>query len=290
MNLADYIDSEVAERLKAFLLESRFPVAGAFTGVHRSFLKGTAMEFAELRNYMPGDDLRRMDWKSYARSDKFFLKEYESETNARAYFLLDTSGSMNFAGHDGNSRLTVAKRLIAHLSMLLLAQGDSVGVIKELGGGMIAERIRGESNVYRVLNELEERVASGREDLSEQLHSVSRNLPRRSMVVIVSDFLSPLDELEQALQHLRFHSHDVTCLQVLSERETKFNESSAVAFRGMEGEDVVQTNAQVIKKNYLKKLNQHLEELEGMCKRTQTRYHRVLSETDLEESILQLIL
>jgi len=276
--------------MKKLVLEARFPVAGSFTGYHRSFLKGTAMEFAELRNYMPGDDLRRIDWKAYGRSDKFFLKEYESETNARAYFLLDTSGSMGFEGSNQVSRLHFSKQLIAHLSSLFLYQGDSVGVAQEIEGQVTARRVRGESNIYEILAALETQKASGEEYLPDQLHQMSRNIPRRSMVIVVSDFLSPLDHLEEALQHLRFHAHEVTCLQVLSEREVDFKVDDSVIFKSLENNGEIKTDAKAIREDFRNQLNAHLEELKSLCERTQTLYHRVISEAPLDESILQLLI
>ena len=289
MEAAKYLDSEVIEKMKNLLLAARFPVAGAFTGYHRSLLKGSAMEFAELRNYMPGDDLRRMDWKAYGRSDKFFLKEYESETNARAYFLLDTSGSMGFLGRDQVSRLYFAKKLIAHLSLLLLEQGDSVGVAQRLHGELVAQRVRGEVNLHRILSALDSQPASGEERLGEQLHQLSRNLPRRSMVIIVSDFLTSLPELEEALQHMRYHAHEITCLQVLSERELRFDEEASKAFTDLETGEILQTNVDEIRELYREGMNTHLQELKQICERSQTQYHRLVSEEPLEESILNLL-
>jgi len=133
-----------------------------------------------------------------------------------------------------------------------------------LNGEVVAQRVRGESNLHRILAILEEQEAAGKEDLPTQLHQISRNLPRRSMVIIISDFLTPLSELEDALQHLRHHAHEVTFLQVLSERETSFDESLSAAFRDLESDEVLETNTQAIQKLYLENLQKHLAELKAM--------------------------
>ena len=268
---------------------ARFPVAGAFTGLHRSFLKGSAMEFAEMRDYTPGDDLRRLDWKAYARSDRFFLKEYESETNARVYFYLDTSGSMNFTTRDGVSRLAYAKRVVAHLSLLLLYQGDSVGVVQEEDGGFSSQRYRGESNIFHILEALEGIKAEGPTQMVEQLGQMTEQLPRRSIVVVVSDFFCSLSPLEEELDHMRHCAHEVTCLQVISEREAHLTEKNNIAFKDLETGAVVQSKVSGIKESYREKYLAHQRALKEGCVSHRAIYQQVLMEEPLDEALHRII-
>jgi len=243
------------------------------------------MEFAELRDYYPGDDLRRLDWKAYGRSDRFFLKEYESETNARAYFLLDSSGSMNFKGEEGKLRLEFGKQIIAALSSLFLYQGDAVGIVREEVETLVAPLLRGEYSLGQVLDGLEAIEAGGETKLSSHLHKLMEQVPRRSLIVIVSDFLTPLDELENALQHLRHCAHEVTLLQVLSSRELELEDSSTTAFKDMETGRVLKTNPRAVREEYTNRLRAHQEELEKVCARNRTTYLLFQQESGVEESL-----
>ncbi len=288
--VTDYIDGAVMERLRSLLMAARFPVAGAFTGMHRSFLKGTAMEFAELRNYVPGDDLRRLDWKAYARSDKFFLKEYESETNARAYFLIDTSGSMQFKGHDGGVRLDYARRLVAHLALLFLSQGDSVGVACEVAGQLRAQRLRGEVSLPQVIETLRGLSAEGTGDVAAQLHELTQHIPRRSMVIVLTDGLTALDDLDDALQHLRHHAHEVSLLQLLSQRELELDEPRGLSFRDIETQEVLQTDAPSVRAHYQQELAAHQAQLRALCQRSMVRYRLLPTEDSVESALYDLIL
>ncbi|MGB1131346.1 MAG: DUF58 domain-containing protein, partial [Haloferula sp.] len=123
----DFLDADLLARLSALPVESRMPMVGNVAGKHRSPHRGSSVEFAEYRKYVPGDDTRRLDWKAFARSDRFYIKEFEADTNLRAYFVVDASGSMNFSGH-GETKVEYARRIAASLSYLLVNQGDAAGL------------------------------------------------------------------------------------------------------------------------------------------------------------------
>jgi uncharacterized protein (DUF58 family) len=124
----DFLDTDVLARLGAIPMESRFPMVGGVAGRHRSPHRGSSVEFAEYRKYVPGDDTRRLDWKAYARSDRYYIKEFEADTNLRAYFVVDSSGSMNFQSGDNPTKIEFAKRIAATLAYLIVNQGDSAGL------------------------------------------------------------------------------------------------------------------------------------------------------------------
>lgn len=289
MKSTDYIDRAVIERLRSVLLSARFPVAGAFSGNHRSIVKGSAMEFSELRDYAPGDDLRRLDWKAYGRSDKFFLKEYESENNAQVYFLIDTSASMNFIGDGNTKRLEYSKQIVATLSALFLYQADSVGIVQKSQNGLSAPLFRGESSLVKILNVLATITASGSESFSEQVHGMIDLIPKRSIVVLVSDFFTSLDELEKALQHLNHSLHEVTLLNCLSKAEIDFGRDTATSYKDLESGRVLKTSPKMIKNAYHKSLSEHLSRLEKIANRNRAEISRFEMESSVE-SVLRSIL
>lgn len=248
------------------------------------------MEFAELRDYYPGDDLRRLDWKAYGRSDKFFLKEYESETNARIYFLLDPSGSMNFKGEQGPSRLEFCKSLAATLSSLFLYQSDAVGVAQMLSEGMLCPLRRGESSLPRLLDDLREISAEGETKLADQLHTLAEQIPHRSLVLILSDFFTPLEELEDALMHLRHRAHEVSFLQVLSQDEIDLPETTRTSFRDLESGQVIKTSPSAIRAEYQENLQAHIEGLKKMAVKMRAEHYLIPIEEGVEAGIQQILL
>lgn len=243
------------------------------------------MEFAELRDYYPGDDLRRLDWKAYGRSDKFFLKEYESETNARIYFLLDTSGSMQFTGEAGVSRLLFSQQLIATLSSLFLYQSDAVGVARTREGDMMTPLHRGESSLPLILEGLAEIEAGGETKLCAQMHEVAELIPRRSLVLVLSDFLTPLPELEKALQHLAHFSHEVTFIQALSQDEIDLPDSPRTAYKDLESGEIIKTKPSAIRGDYQEKLQAHLKEVEKIATRNRAEHFLVTIEDGVERAV-----
>ncbi len=243
------------------------------------------MEFAELRDYYPGDDLRRLDWKAYGRSDKFFLKEYESETNARIYFLIDTSGSMNFQGADGVTRLHFCKQITATLSALFLFQADAVGVPQVKENYMVTPLHRGDSGLQFILQELDEVSATGKTMLSEQIHKLTEQIPRRSMVVVLSDFFTSTDELKSAFEHLNHCRHEVSLLQVLSNQEINLPDMVHTSFKDLETDKVIKTSPEKIRAEYKKKLNAHQQELKKIAAQNRAGYFQLIMEEGVEKGI-----
>lgn len=290
MSALPYLDSAVLERFKSLLLATRSPMVGAFSGIHRSLLKGGAMEFSELREYAPGDDLRRLDWNAYARSDRFFLKEFEAETNARVYFLLDTSGSMNFKGREGQEdRLTFAKRLCATLSALFLNQSDAVGVSYEEEGSRVIPLHRGDDGIAEVIAELHSISAGGDTTLATSLHDLAEGIPRRSLVIVLSDFFTDLPPLKKALQHLQYYSHEVSFLQLLTEEEKELKAVGRTAFRDMESGAVIQSNPETVKQHYLEQFSRHEGALSRLCHETGTHFSQALLGDGVEKAVLDLL-
>ena len=229
------IEAEVVGRLMGQPLLARFPMEGSVSGHHRSPHRGSSVEFAEYRNYVPGDDIRRLDWRVFARTDRYYLKEFEAETNLRCYVVLDCSGSMGFAGEHG-SRLDYAKRLAATLSYLIINQGDAAGLlhVTEKSTPEIPPR-RNASHLQVILDALGKSQPTGETQLVPMLHELAEKARRRALVVILSDCFCDGDALRDALQHLRFQKHDLALFHLLDPLELDFEFDRPVRFVDMEG-------------------------------------------------------
>ena len=209
------IEADVVGRLIGQPLLARFPMEGTVSGHHRSPHRGSSVEFAEYRNYTPGDDIRRLDWRVFARTDRYYLKEFEAETNLRCYVVLDCSGSMGFKGEHG-IRLNYAKRLAATLSYLVINQGDAAGLVhvNAQDNNEIPPR-RNASHLQLILDSLNQAIPKGETKLVPLLHELAEKARRRALIIILSDCFCDGTELRDALQHLRFQKHDLALFQLL---------------------------------------------------------------------------
>ena len=231
-------------------LLARFPMEGSVSGHHRSPHRGSSVEFAEYRNYVPGDDIRRLDWRVFARTDRYYLKEFEAETNLRCYVVLDCSGSMGFAGEHG-TRLDYAKRLAATLSYLIINQGDAAGLlhVTEKTTPDIPPR-RNASHLQIILDALGQAQPTGGTQLGPMLHELAEKARRRALVVILSDCFCDGAELRDALQHLRFQKHDLALFHLLDPLELAFEFDRPVRFVDMEGSQSIVTEPATVRAEY----------------------------------------
>ena len=171
-------------------LMARSPMEGSVTGLHKSPHRGSSVEFAEYRNYVPGDDIRRLDWRVFARSDRFFMKEFEAETNLRCYFVLDASGSMRF-GQAPGGKLAYAKRMIATLAYMAAHQGDASGFICASAKGVLEiPPRRNPAHLKTFFDLLDQAEAKGETALIPALHDLAEKVRRRAMVIVFSDFFA----------------------------------------------------------------------------------------------------
>lgn len=256
-------------------LLARFPMEGSISGHHRSPHRGSSVEFAEYRNYVPGDDIRRLDWRVFARTDRYYLKEFEAETNLRCYVVLDCSGSMGFAGEHG-TRLDYAKRLAATLSYLIINQGDAAGLmhVTEKSTPEIPPR-RNASHLQVILDALGQARPTGGTRLVPMLHELAEKARRRALVVILSDCFCDGDELRDALQHLRFQKHDLALFHLLDPLELDFEFDRPVRFVDMEGSHSIVTEPATIRAEYQSQLKRFLDKLRDDCHEFNADYRRV---------------
>jgi len=243
-----------------------YVVEGLLSGKHRSPYRGASVEFAEHRAYSPGDALRLIDWRAFARCDRYYVKQYEDRTHLRATLVVDATGSMGF-GSGTVTKWRYAQMTAACLARLLLKQGDAVG-LAVVGPEAIGDvPARGAPNHLSVLLEALERLAPhGRGPLSARLHELARRLPRRGMIIVLSDCFEDVDRLVHSLHHLRARGHEVLLFHTLAPEELSFEFDGDVQFEDLESPGRwVAMDPAVFRKHYLARLRAFLEALRRGC-------------------------
>ena len=259
-----FIKPEALARLKNLRLIARTVVEGFISGLHRSPYRGFSVEFAEYREYTPGDDLKHFDWRAFARSDRHYIKLYQEETNLKAYILLDGSSSMGFSS-GGLSKFEYAKYLTASLCYLLLKQRDAVGLALFGDGKTSYLPPRSvPSYLYEILSRLPP-APSGRTGLGPALHSLAERISRRGLVLVLSDLMDDPDEVLSGLKHIRHRKHEVIVFHIMDPAEISFPFGEPAVFRGMEGEGEVTLEPWHIRGDYRRMLSGWLGRLEGEC-------------------------
>ena len=286
----DFLDPKALARLARGQVQARLPMSGNMSGQHRSPHKGSSVEFAEYRKYVPGDDIRLLDWHVYARTDRFYLKEFEADTNLRAYFVLDGSASMGFAGN-GESKLSYARKMIAALAWLLVQQGDAVGLSCFADKAVIdIPARRNPAHLRNIFDGLATLEPKGETALATALHELAERIPQRSLVLIFSDCFMPLEELLPCFQHLRFRKNDLVVFQLLDRMELDFNFSHPTRFVDLESPSALLTEPETVRVRYFDELHRFLDGLKSGCREFKTDYRRVVTDEDYEKTTANFLM
>ena len=252
-------------------------VSGFKSGEHRSQRLGTSTEFAEHREYSPGDDPADLDWRVFGKMDRYYVKQYVEETNLQVTIVLDTSASMGFKGTHASrnySRLDYAGRVAALLASVFLKQGDAVGLVQMNASvtGWLPARSN-PAQLPRILEALYETRPDGESNPATAMHEIAERLPKRGVVFLISDWLSDLAPIADALHHLRHRGHQISVFHTLSEEELTSPYASAAQFKDMEGvtEDL-DIDPASIRRQYLDQLTAYLSELKSVCRKVPADY------------------
>ena len=284
-----FIDPKVLARLSGLGLHTRIPMLGSVSGRHRSPVRGSSLEFAEYRKYVPGDDIRRMDWRAWGRSDRFYIKEFEADTNLRLCLIVDTSGSLNFTV-DGISKINYIKSLAGTLAYLASRQGDAVGLY--CAGKNFHTEIKPKRNATHlriVLDELAEIKAEGETGLAESLHEAAEGIDQRALVVVISDLYIEPDILNSCFQHLRFRKHDVVTFHLLDQSEIDFDFDRPTRFVDMEGGVPIMADPSLVSKQYQQAITSYLADLETVMLDAAIDYHRVNLRDPVDEILARFL-
>ena len=286
----DYLNQKVLERLSTLQLHARLPMIGNVSGKHRSPIRGSSLEFAEYRKYVPGDDTRRLDWRAYARNDRYYIKEFEADTNLRMCLVVDTSGSMDFA-HNGMSKLDYARRVAGTLAYIAALQGDAVGLYcagKEFHIEIPPKRSATHLSV--VLDELGTIAASGETGLADVLHETAERVPQRALIVVVSDLFIEPAIVRNCFDHLRFRKHDVAVFHLMEQNELEFEFDRPMRFVDMEGGEPILADPTVIGAQYRRAMEMYLESMDEVIRDTEVDYHRICIHEDYGDVLARFLL
>lgn len=287
---AKYLDPGQLARLMAQPMHSRFPMEGSITGLHKSPHRGSSVEFAEYRSYMPGDDLRRLDWRVFGRTDRFYIREFEAETNLRLYVVLDCSESMAFQT-GALRRFDFARRLAAAFSYMAIHQGDAAGLVCFDGKKPVdIPPRRNPAHLQLILETLDVTEPKGATTLTQELHHLAEKIRPRGLVIILSDFFTDIEELINALQHLRFRKHDLALFHLLDRSELEFKFDRPIRFLDLEGNASVVTEPAIIRDEYLRQIERFLVRLRNGCHEVKASYHQIVSDQDYEKILAEFLI
>jgi uncharacterized protein (DUF58 family) len=287
--LSRYIDPHVLSRMADRHIEPRGLVLGNLAGAHKSPLSGFAVEFADHREYVPGDDPRHIDWRLYFTREKYFVKQYEMETNFVCHLLLDASASMRY-GEGAGQKLLYAARMATMLGYSVVRQNDkvSLGTFDEFVLGFVPPS-NSMAQVIRMTQHLDEIIPGEKTRMAECLTELAGRMQRREIVMIFSDFFTDLDELESALQRMRYHRHEVVLFHVLHRDEREFDFEGMVKFVGLELHDDYLTQTEDIRQGYLRALGNFNERFEELCRRNRIERVEVDTSRDMSEVLVDYL-
>jgi len=261
-----YLDPDALTRLRRMDLVARRVVEGFISGLHRSPHRGISIEFAEHRQYSPGYELKHIDWNVFARTHKLYIKQYEEETNLRAFIVLDTSGSMGY-GSGGLTKFQYAAYLSASLAYLMIGQQDSVGLTAYSDALQVRVPPRSTpGQMQAVCRALEELQPEGTTNLPAILHELAGRLTRRSLIILVSDLFDDDREIVRGLQHLRHGHHEVIVFHVMDPTELDLPFEDITVFEDMEIGEEVQTDPPLLREMYMKEVKRFVDGHRRTCR------------------------
>ncbi len=289
MPTTSYLQSDIIARAEALGLKARAIVEGLRVGEHKSPYRGFSVEFVQHREYVPGDDIRHIDWKVYGRSERYTIKQYEQETNFIGHILVDASRSMLYGEGDSN-KLEYAKLLAATLAYLIIHQRDSASLSVFDAAWRTQLPPSGQpGHMQSILRALESTQPEEKTAIGPLLNELADKVRRRGLVFLISDCFDEVDRILHGLRHLRFNGHEVTVFHVLHPDETEFPFEGMVRFDGIEERERLLTRPHLIRPAYLRALRRYLEELQKGCEGHRCDYVRMVTSRPLGDSLAEYL-
>lgn len=289
LSAAKLIDPQALMSIRSLELRARAVVEGFWNGLHRSPYHGFSVEFTEYRQYTPGDDPRYLDWRVYARSDRFFIKKFEDETNLRCHLLVDQSRSMDYGSRTYN-KANYAATLAATLAYFLHLQGDAVGLLTfdEQVRDFLPARHRA-GHLRQLMFALEKSGAGQGTNLVAPLERIMALVRKRGLVALVSDFLAPLDRLERNLIALTAGGHEVSVFQVLDPAELVLGLEQPALFQDIESARTLYIDPAAARAGYIRKLEEHCSAVRAICRKLGITFHRLSTAQPLELALFEFM-
>jgi uncharacterized protein (DUF58 family) len=282
----NYFDPKVLAGIANLALRARWVVEGMMSGVHKSRAKGFSVEFEEHREYSPGDEIRRIDWKALGKFDRYFIKEYEDETNLRAYLLLDASASMNYAS-DGITKFDYACTLTASLAYLILKQQDAAGVVTFSNRieAFVPPRAK-RDYLTQILHALENRGPGGETKVGKILDDIAAQVKRRGLIVLVSDLLDEPSDILKGLRQFRFKGNDVIVFHLMDPAELTLPFDGNILFEDLEALNLrVITDPRAIRTTYQQVVQEFITDMRKQCHDNAIDYQLISTATPLDQAL-----
>jgi uncharacterized protein (DUF58 family) len=283
------LDPETINRAEALGLHARYVVEGYMAGEHKSPFRGFAIEFTQHREYVPGDDIRHLDWKVLGRTDRYYLKQYEQETNYVAHVVLDGSESMKYGSvgrpHGATvTKLQYGKMLAACLSYLILHQRDAVAVgVFDTAMRNFVPRTGNLASIHNIMSTLAAFDPTAQTNIGAVLHALAGQIKRKGITILISDLFDDEERILDGIRHIRFGGGEVIVFHVMDPYELEFPFSGMVEFDGLEATDKVLTRPREIRKSYLREVEAFRTKLREGCERQNTHYQLVNTAHPLQE-------
>jgi uncharacterized protein (DUF58 family) len=285
-----YLDPKIISRIGSLDLRARLVVEGFMVGLHKSPYHGFSVEFSQHRPYMQGDNLRSVDWRVFGKTEKYFIKQYEEETNLRSYIILDSSKSMGYASDKVISKIDYASTLVAALSYLMIKQQDAVSLT--IYSDKIHKHLPPKSsNAYfqQILKELTILQTSSNTNTADSLNQVAEKIKRRGLVIIISDFFDDVDKTLKAIKHFAHQKNEVIIFQILDPMERSFGFGKDAIFKDLETDEELTTQPYQIQKAYQEAMNEFTNKIKRECLNSNFDYNLFDTSTPFDKALFSYI-
>jgi uncharacterized protein (DUF58 family) len=289
-NYIKYLNPAVISKIKSMELRARLVVEGFMVGLHKSPYHGFSVEFIEHRPYLQGDSLKDVDWKAYGKTEKFFIKQYEEETNLRSYILLDTSRSMSFASSGNITKLEYASTLVAALSYLMIKQQDAVGL------ALYSDKINSyippkatKTYLLQILKQIASLKASSTTNTASSLNLVAEKIKRRGLVIIVSDLFDDINSILKSLKNFSYLKNEVIVFQILDPLERSFSFGADAVFKDLETDEEITTQPYQIQKAYRESMGEFLRKIKSECLKSNIEYNLIETSMPFDKALFSYI-
>lgn len=285
-----YLQPAVVAQLANMELRARLVVEGFITGLHKSPYHGFSVEFTEHRQYMPGDEIKHIDWKAYGKTDRFYIKQFEEETNLKSYLIVDASRSMDYASKGNLKKFEYASYVAAALSFLMIEQRDAVGLTLFDEGIRLSLPPRAtRSYLKEILKELESAQPAKKTGTAASLHLIAEQIKRRGLVIVLSDLFDSPESVMTALKHFRHRGHDVIVMQILDPLERSFAFESDAIFKDLETQEELMTQPWHIQKAYQQSMQEFLDFYKRQCRDNNIDYVLLDTSTPFDKALFEYL-
>ncbi len=285
-----YLQPAVVAQLANMELRARLVVEGFITGLHKSPYHGFSVEFTEHRQYMPGDEIKHIDWKAYGKTDRFYIKQFEEETNLKSYLIVDMSRSMDYASKGNLKKFEYASYVAAALSFLMIEQRDAVGLTLFDEGIRVSLPPRAtRSYLKEILKELESAQPANKTGTSVSLNLIAEQIKRRGLVIVLSDLFDKPESVMTALKHFRHKGHEVIVMQVLDPLEKSFAFDGDAIFKDLETHEELMTQPWHIQKAYQQSMQEFLDFYKQQCRDNNIDYVLLDTSTPFDKALFEYL-